>query len=38
MQCTGLVLPRNDRPYANMTGGWKKVIGRMGSLSSGMPS
>jgi uncharacterized protein YndB with AHSA1/START domain len=32
---SGFVLPRNDSAYTNMSGGWKKVVGRIGSLSDG---
>lgn len=29
----GFVLPKNDTAYKNMSGGWKKVVGRIGEMS-----
>lgn len=29
----GFVLPSNDTAYKNMSGGWKKVVGRIGEMS-----
>ena len=31
---SGFVLPKNDTAFKNMSGGWKKVVGRIGSMSS----
>lgn len=30
---SGFVLPRNDRAYTNMSGGWKKVVPRVGEIA-----
>ena len=30
---SGFELPKNGTAYANMTGGWKKVVGRIGEMS-----
>ncbi len=30
---SGFVMPRNDTAFRNMSGGWKKVVGRIGALS-----
>lgn len=30
---SGFVLPQNDTAYKNMSGGWKKVVGRIGEMS-----
>jgi uncharacterized protein YndB with AHSA1/START domain len=32
---SGFVTPRNDSAFRNMSGGWKKVIGRVGAMSDG---
>jgi len=32
---SGFVAPRNDSAYRNMSGGWKKVVGRVGAMSGG---
>ena len=31
---SGFVTPRNDSAFQNMSGGWKKVVGRIGALSA----
>jgi uncharacterized protein YndB with AHSA1/START domain len=31
---SGFVLPKNDTAYRNMSGGWKKVVGRIGEMSA----
>lgn len=31
---SGFVTPRNDTAYRNMSGGWVKVVGRLGNVSS----
>jgi uncharacterized protein YndB with AHSA1/START domain len=30
---SGFVLPKNDSAFKNMSGGWKKVVGRIGTMS-----
>lgn len=30
---SGFVLPKNDTAYTSMSGGWKKVVGRIGEMS-----
>ena len=30
---SGFVLPRNDSAYKNMSGGWKKVVPRVGEIA-----
>ena len=30
---SGFITPKNDSAYKNMSGGWKKVIGRIGAVS-----
>lgn len=30
---SGFVLPKNDTAYKNMSGGWKKVVGRIAEVS-----
>jgi uncharacterized protein YndB with AHSA1/START domain len=30
---SGFVLPKNDTAFKNMSGGWKKVVGRIGAMS-----
>jgi len=30
---SGFITPKNDSAYKNMSGGWKKVIGRIGDIS-----
>jgi uncharacterized protein YndB with AHSA1/START domain len=30
---SGFVLPRNETAYTNMSGGWKKVVGRINSVT-----
>ncbi len=30
---SGFVTPRNDTAYKNMSGGWKKVVGRIGAIA-----
>jgi uncharacterized protein YndB with AHSA1/START domain len=30
---SGFVLPKNDSAFKNMSGGWKKVVGRIGTIS-----
>ena len=30
---SGFVLPRNEGAYANMSGGWKKVVPRVGEIA-----
>lgn len=30
---SGFVLPKNDTAYTGMSGGWKKVVGRIGEMS-----
>lgn len=30
---SGFVMPKNDTAYKNMSGGWKKVVGRIGEMS-----
>jgi uncharacterized protein YndB with AHSA1/START domain len=31
---SGFVLPRNETAYANMSGGWTKVVARIGEIST----
>ena len=31
---SGFIAPKNDAAFRNMSGGWKKVIGRIGDLAS----
>ena len=30
---SGFILPRNDTAYQNMSGGWKKVVPRIGAIT-----
>jgi len=30
---SGFVLPKNDSAFKNMSGGWKKAVGRIGTMS-----
>jgi hypothetical protein len=30
---SGFALPRNDTAYRNMSGGWQKVLGRLGEVA-----
>ena len=32
---SGFVTPRNDSAYQNMSGGWKKVVPRIGAIAGG---
>jgi hypothetical protein len=32
---SGFVLPKNDAAYRNLSEGWKKVVGRIGTVSGG---
>ena len=34
---SGFVTPKNDSAFRNMSGGWKKVVGRIGALSGKQP-
>jgi uncharacterized protein YndB with AHSA1/START domain len=35
---SGFVMPKNETAFRNMSGGWKKVVGRIGAMSGEMPS
>jgi uncharacterized protein YndB with AHSA1/START domain len=34
---SGFVTPKNDSAFRNMSGGWKKVVGRIGAMSGEQP-
>jgi uncharacterized protein YndB with AHSA1/START domain len=34
---SGFVIPRNDSAFRTMSGGWKKVVGRVGAMSGEQP-
>jgi uncharacterized protein YndB with AHSA1/START domain len=33
---SGFLTPKNDSAFQNMSGGWKKVVGRIGAISGGL--
>jgi Activator of Hsp90 ATPase homolog 1-like protein len=35
---SGFVLPRNDTAYRNMSGGWNKVVPRIGVMAGEHPA